>query len=267
MKNKTCLKVIPVLVVLFLLIPFASNAATAAPKTKQRIYDFAGILTQKEIKNLEAESEKCSAKRETDFVILTTNDTKGKDVMKYMEDFYDEKALGYDKPHGNCAIITVDMQHRKVYLAGFYRGEKYLDDGRLDRIRGKITPDLTKGHYYSAFHSFIRTSYEYMGIRPGVNPNNILFKTWFQIIAALATGGIVVGIMAHNSGGKVTVNESTYLDFNNSKVIEKRDDYVRTTITKTQKPSNDSSSGGSGGGGGGGISSGGNSHSGSGGSF
>ena len=64
-----------------------------------------------------------------------------------MQDFYDENAPGYDQPHGNTAILTLDMQNRDVYLAGFIKAEDYLDDSRLDLIRDKITPDLSSGNY------------------------------------------------------------------------------------------------------------------------
>ncbi|MEW9094701.1 MAG: TPM domain-containing protein [Clostridiaceae bacterium] len=268
MKNKTYLKGILFLIMLLIFLPLVSNVAIAASDTKQRIYDFAGLLTPEEIEELEVISSKYSAKRKTDMVILTSNNMEGKDVVKYMQDFYDEKALGYDKPHGNCAILTIDMENREVYLAGFYRGKEYLDDSRLDLIRDKITPDLSKGDYYQAFSDFIKTSSKYMGVRPGVNPDNILFDLGFQIIASLATAGIIVGFMVHNSGGKITVNEGTYRDSSNSRIIQRRDDYIRTTVTKVKKPSqNTSSQSSSGGGGGGGVTSGGHSHSGSRGSF
>lgn len=264
MKNK--IKLFPLFINVFLLFFLVINAAMAAPKTKQRIYDFAGLLTPKEIMELEEISDKYSAKRDTDIVILTTDDTGGRDVVKYTEDFNDEKALGYDKPHGNCAILTIDMQHREVYVAGFYKGEKYLDDDRCSLVREKITPDLSSANYYEAFDSFIKTSYKYMGIRPGVNPNNIIFNRWFQIIASLAVTGIAISIMTYNSGGRITVNEGTYRDFSNSRVIERNDNYIRTSVTRIRKPSDDNhNSGGSGGGGG--VSSGGHSHSGSRGSF
>ncbi|GAA0720249.1 YgcG family protein [Clostridium malenominatum] len=270
MKNKIFIKAILFFIILIVVSPFFTNVTAAAPNEKQRIYDFAGLLSEEQVKDLEAIANKYSSKRKTDMVILTSNDMKGKDVVKYMEDFYDEKALGYDKPHGNTAILTIDMENREVYLAGFYLGKEYLDDSRLDLIRDKITPDLSKGDYYNAFNDFIKTSYKYMGIRPGVNPDNILFNLWFQIIASLATAGIVVGVMAYNSGGRVTVKESTYRDFGNSRIIQRRDDYIRTSITKVRKPPKNTSSGGrvgGGGGGGGGVSSGGHSHSGSRGSF
>lgn len=269
MKNRICLKVIIFSIILALFIPLSTNAIRADSNTHQKVYDFAGILKEEEVDKLEAISNKYSAKRKTDIIILTTKDTNGKDTMKYMEDFYDEKALGYDKPHGNCAILTIDMKGRKVYLAGFYSAKESLDDSRLDIIRDQITPDLTKRNYYKAFKDFIEISYKYMGIRPGVNPKNIFFNLWFQIITSLVTAGIVVGIMAYSSKGKVTVDESTYLDFNNTKIIKKSDKFIRKTITKELKPSSNdnSSSSGSSGGGGGGVSSGGHSHSGSGGSF
>ena len=89
---------------------------------------------------------------------------------------------------------------------------------------------------------------------------------WFQIIASLTIAGIAVSVMAYNSGGRITVNEGTYRDFSNSRVIERNDNYIRTSVTKRRKPSDDNqNSGGSGGGGG--VSSGGHSHSGSRGSF
>lgn len=269
-RNRIYKRGILLFVVIFLMSFTMVERAKAAPNRKQRVYDLAELLTFDEKEDLEKIADKYSTKRETDFIILTTNNEENKDIVIYMEDFYDENALGYDKPHGNTAILTIDMKNREVYLAGFYKGKEYLNDYRLDLIQDKIAPDLSEGNYYEAFRSFIKISYKYMGIRPGVDPNNILFNIWFQIIASLGVAGISVGIMMYNSGGKVTVGEGTYRDFSNSRVIDRRDNYLRTTVSKRRKPSNNnnSSGGGSrGGGGGGGVSRGGHSHSGSRGKF
>ncbi|HHX63200.1 MAG TPA: hypothetical protein GX707_21180 [Epulopiscium sp.] len=255
------------IVSLFILIPLISNQTVLAATAKQRIYDFAQLLSPEEVRNLEALAEKHSRKKETDFVVLTSNDADGKDIVKYMEDFYDENGLGYDKQHGNTVILTLDMGARDVYVAGFYKGEKFLDNQRSDLVRRKITPELSDGNYYKAFGSFIKTSSKYMGYRPGVNPNSPIFNIWLQLVLSLVVGGGVVGTMAYKSSGKMTVNEGTYRDPSHSSVIERRDDYIRTTTTKIKKPSNKSSGGGSGFGGGGGISGGGHSHSGSRGKF
>nr|WP_244943947.1 TPM domain-containing protein [Siminovitchia fortis] len=254
-----------ILMAFFLIFPFAFAAADSP--SKQRVFDDAGLLSDNEVKELEKLAEKHGAKRDTDFIILTSNNEENKDVVEFMQDFYDEQAPGYDKPHGNTAILTLDMKNRDVYVAGFYKAETYLDNHRATLVREKITPDLSDGNYYKAFQSFIKTSSKYMGIRPGVDPDNILFNLWFQIIASLAIAGAIVGIMAFNTGGKVTVNARTYQDNENTRVNHRRDQYIRTTTTKRRKPSNKSSGSGFSGGGGGGVTRGGHSHSGSRGKF
>ncbi|MCD1258568.1 TPM domain-containing protein [Paenibacillus athensensis] len=250
-----------------LAIPAQAGRAAAATTTavdKKLIVDEAGLLSKQDYDELNALANSYGAKRETDIVIYTTTNSKGTNVVELTEDFYDAQGPGYDKPHGNAVILTVDMQSRQVYLAGFYKAKLYLDDARLDRIRGKLTPSLTSGDYAQAFRTYITTAYRYMGVRPGANPDNPLFNLWVQIVAALLIAGLVVGVMVFRSGGRVTVNGKTYEEAGASKIVGERDMYVRTTITrrKIEKKSNTG-----GGGSGGGVSNGGHSHSGSKGSF
>lgn len=239
--------------------------AAAATEQKKLIYDEAGLLSQEDYNHLNALANEYGAKRETDFIIFTSSNTANTDVVKLTEDFYDNNGPGYDKTHGNTAILTLDMRNRDVYLAGFYKAEDYLDDGRLDKIRAKITPDLSAGDYRAAFEKFIKTSHRYMGFRPGVNPDNPLFNGWIQLAIAAGLGAAVVGMMAYHSGGRVTVNHQTYEDGANSGILDRQDQYIRTTVTKRKIEKNNG--GGGKGGGGGGISGGGHSHSGSRGSF
>lgn len=256
--KKQCL--LSFIMILMLVLPWAMPAK-AAP-LNQYLFDHAHLLTAKEAADLQSLSSKLGQERNTALLIITVNGTDGKTLQKYVEDFYDAEDPGYDKPHGNTAILAIDMQQRDVYLAGFQKAEQYLDGGRLDQIRHKITPDLSDGHYFQAFSAFIQTSYDYMGYEPGVNPENILFKWWVQLIAALVVAGVAVLLMVIRSGGRVTVNAQTYLDRNQSRVLSQYDQFVRETVTRTKKPENNTKSGG-----GGGVTGGGYSHSGSGGKF
>ncbi|MCR8633673.1 TPM domain-containing protein [Paenibacillus radicis (ex Xue et al. 2023)] len=254
------------LAVLFFLVVYLAVPAqimAAAMEEKIMIYDDAKLLTPEEYQELNKMANQYGAKRETDIIIITSNNAKNVDVKKMTENFYDEHGPGYDKPHGNTVILTLDMRNRDVYLAGFYKAEQYLGDGRLDKIRGKITSELSSGDYKQAFEKYIKTSYTYMGFKPGVNPDNILFNLWFQLGGALAIGGIAVGMMAYRSGGRITVNRQTYEDASNSGILDRQDQYIRTTVTrqKIEKSSGSKS------GGGGGITGGGHSHSGSRGKF
>ncbi len=246
---------------LLLLTLGVSGFAESHPQ-KQLIYDDAKLLTTAELAQLTTLAASLGQERETDLIVITLNGTEGKDIVDYVEDFYDDMAPGYDQPHGNTAILAIDLQMRDVYLAGFKKAETYLDDSRLDRIRNKVTPDLTAGNYYKAFSDYITLSHDYMGYRPGVNPDNLLFKWWIQIGVSFAASGIIVGIMVYRSGGRVTVNAKTYMDAGHSKVLSHYDNFVKKTVTKRKIQKNTS-----GGGGGGGLTGGGHSHSGSRGKF
>ncbi|ETT60077.1 TPM domain-containing protein [Paenibacillus sp. FSL H8-0457] len=257
--------------VLFLLTVnlIAPSGIVKAADDKPLIFDEANLLSPEERNELNAMANEYGAERETDFMILTVNSVPNDDYELWTENFYDEYAPGYDKPHGNTAILTIVMSardgSRNVHLEGYYKAEKYLDSGRLTKIRSKITPDLSSGNYKQAFEKYIKTAHRYMGFEPDVNPDNIVFNLWFQLGAAAAIGAIAVGIMAYRSGGRVTVNSRTYEDASTSGILNQQDRYIRTTVTKRKIERNTSS--GSGGGGGGGVTGGGHSHSSSSGKF
>ncbi|MGG1519486.1 TPM domain-containing protein [Paenibacillus oryzisoli] len=246
-----------------LTVPVGS-AAAAAVESKNLIYDQANLLSQQEKAELNALANQYGTERETDIIIFTSMNQANQDVQRITEDFYDDQAPGYDKAHGNAVILTMDMKNRQVYLAGFAKAEDSLDSGRLDKIRKAISPDLTSGNYKKAFERYMTLAHTYMGFKPGVNPDNILFALWFQLGAAVIIGGVIVGIMVYRSGGRITVNRATYEDAGTSAVLEHADQYIRTTVTKSKITKNN---GGGSGGGGGGVSRGGHSHSGSKGSF
>lgn len=280
-----------VLLLMLLVLPWGISTANAESFDRNHyIYDYAHLLTDDEAAELQQIASEHGQERETAFIIITLDESNGKDIVQYVEDFYDEHGPGYDQPHGNTAILAIDMSERDVYLAGFKNAEQYLDDSRLDLIREEITPDLSDGQYFDAFSTFITSAFEYMSNEPDVwddsysdygsvgspqandyyefadQPSeNPLFQWWFQLIVALILAGVVVTIMAYGTGGRVTVNAQTYMDRSRSKVVNQYDNFVRQTVTKQRKPSNNTNR--ISGGGGGGISAGGHSHSGSRGKF
>ncbi|MFB5761991.1 TPM domain-containing protein [Paenibacillus medicaginis] len=263
-RHRAVLAVLLILAVMFV-VPvemLAGSAAAAESGSKKLIYDEAGLLSPEAYEELNELANQYGAQRETDIIIVTSNNPNNEDVMRMAEDFYDEHAPGYDKPHGNAVILTLDMRNRQIYLAGFYKAEQYLDDSRLDKIRNKISGKLTDGDYEGAFRKYMVTAYNYLDIRPGVNPDNILYKTWFQLLVSLGIGGLVVGSMVRNAGGRVTVSGQTYMDSSSPGVLQRGDQYLHTTTTSRKIERNNSSGSSDGG-----TTSGGHSHSGSRGSF
>ncbi|WP_339147115.1 MULTISPECIES: TPM domain-containing protein [unclassified Sutcliffiella] len=281
------------IIAVFLVVTLGFTAQAESVNQKQFVYDYAGILTDQEVTQLDSLANELGAESDTAFLVITANGTDGMDIEEYVGDFYDENAPGYDQPYGNTAILAIDLEERDIYLAGFKKAELYLNDQRLDLILESITPALSQGNYYEAFSEFISSSHSYMGMEPetsddnpgsypdnndgyqnyeeeyyaGGNPSdNLFFQLWFQLLVSFIVGGAVVGILAYNSGGRVTVNSGTYMNSNSSKVLHRHDRYLRKTVTRVKKPTNNNNNSG-GFTGGGGITGGGHSHSGSRGKF
>lgn len=218
------------------------------------VYDDAELLTDAEETSLLERVKERGQEAGCGIYVVTTSEAGGRTGDRYLEDFYD---LGYDTGQidVDAVLLYVDMEERYANVQAYGKAQGKIPDRVCDKIFKAISDDLKAGNYYDAFCTFADQAEHYMNYVP------IYLRAWAQLLAALAIGGIVVGCMAANSGGTMTVNADTYLDQRYSGIRARRDDYIRTTVTKRKKPKESS------GGGGGHTSSGGHSHSSGGGHF
>ncbi len=283
-----------------------TQAETGTENQKQYLFDNYGLFTEKEADSLKAACIEYSEEAKADIIMITTSTLDGKTAQKYMEDFYDEMGFGYDKEYGDTVMLLVNMEenNRWVEIQGYGQAEYYVNNDRIEYMLDDISEILKNGEYKDAFLEFAKQAAYYMNESKGVKetpasgtsngstdssgstgsgnygessyngPSNYygekeenpLYNTVVQLVIALIIGGVSVGVMAANSGGRMTAQGRTYLDEGRSGLTDHRDDYLRTTTTRVKKPTNDDNSGGRSSGGGG-VSSGGHSHSGGGRSF
>jgi uncharacterized protein len=231
---------------------FAQNTYAAAKDAK--ISDEANLLSAEEFQSLNDLCGQYGNENQVEIRIFITTSLNGLSPENYLEDIYDTHKFGYNKKPGDAIFILLNMDtnNHDVTIQGYGRSEKKLSSTSVSSILDKVTPYLKSGDYYNGLEKMI---YETSHSR---EQKSFLLHPAFHLIAALVIGGLSVLIMALQSGGKVTVTQGTYLDQENSKLLAKRDQYIRTTTTKRRKPQNDSNKNG----GGGGISAGGHSHSG-----
>lgn len=262
----------------------------------KRVFDEAGLLTAYETKELEAISLEHSKKSELEIFILTHDDSKSTYPEKYIEDFEDQL------PVGDRVYFLYDVHRGEIFIEGYGLAETYIHSKRIDNIFDQVENNLKSGYYYDAFKTYITMSsaymendselnydHSYINKNPSNNfdsgneykyddydyeghykeaalKNSMLFNFWTQLAVALGIGAIVVGTMTYRSSGRMTTSARDYLDRSRKGLIGRRDQYIRSTVTRWRKPSQNNSSGGSRGGfnsGGfrGGTSSGGRSHS------
>ncbi len=240
----------------------------------QRIYDDAGLLTEEDIEELEALSLEAQEESGIEIFILTHNDSDAAYPEKYIEDFEDQL------PEADRVYFLYDVYNAEIFMEGFGLAETYIHSKRIDKIFDAMVDDLRAKNYFNAFETYITQAAAYMKDDSDLNynhdysydnppdgfdtdneysyddydynrhysryelQNSILTNFWFQLIAALAIGAITVGIMAHNSGGKMTAGSSDYLDRSRNGLIGRRDQYIRTSVSKRRKPTQSSSGGG-----------------------
>lgn len=238
-------------IVLFLAGGLMVDAATI----DRHIYDDADLLTAEEEAELENLAEQLGFERDIVFVIITKED--GSDVEVYTDDFYDEISQGEPL---DALILTVDMSVREYFFKGYYLADSLLTNQDFDRLENTLMNYLSSDDYFSAFYAFIEDAHDYMGVEPEYSgeeassgrteEENIFYQWWVQLIIAVFIATGVVGYMAYTSGGKVTVTEGMYRDHSASKIRARKDQYVRTVVTKKRRPKSNSSGGFRGGGGG-----------------
>lgn len=265
---------------------------------KVRIYDYADLLTEEEEAELELSYYQWGLEAETDIILVTTDNMEGKSDKVYLEDFQDELYFTQDMLAENASLMLINMEDRVVTIQGYGDCEFWLSNDRIEYILDWVYEGLVDGDYVAAAESFGEQTAYYMNQDKGVateyepgpdygesygGPSDYYSEPLNErytageyldmelseafsgsLLLAVVGSSVACLIIGLNRKTKVTVYPATYMDQQNSGLSAKRDDYLRTTVTKVRRPKESSSSTSSGGrsSGGGGRSSGGRPHSG-----
>lgn len=237
---------------------------------EQRLYDFYGkfSLTEQE------EISEWIVKKETEGqvsirVVVTALDMY---YEKYfLEEFADRLCdNGYASEDLVIMLLNLDEYNRGACIQGYGICEYRVNDHRIESILDDIIVCFRSGDY-SAGVKLFATEAAYYAVTEGYFANyednsfagKMKRMPWLFL---LGMPGIVtlIGMFALASG-KISakgVNGRTYMQSTGSGLTAKRDEYVRTSISRSYCPRSSGSAGGGRSSGGGGTSRGGRSHSG-----
>jgi len=168
------------LLFIFWFLVFASPNAWAhvIPDATGFISDFAGVLTESEIKELEALSEEVRSADGSELVVVIVNKTTetGEDFDEVRVDYFNEQGIG-QKDINNGVLVLLTIEERKIGITTgrgmegilpdslckeiidtkavphFKRGSEKWGEGLLDMvnemvpyIKGEKFPDIGKGN-------------------------------------------------------------------------------------------------------------------------
>ena len=256
----------------------AKNGRSNFEAPAERVYDYANVLEDYEENNLRNYIAECENKYSFDIVLVTMNEDVESHgywetvMMDTADDFYDQNNFGYNKVHGDGALLLDNWYEKDGYSQKgtwlstcgkvYHNFSDYDIDSVLSRIDARIDESPYKA-YMAGIERICELEYKYENAELPIIPWG--FVIFFPICFALIFAFIK---LRKNPPAKVTTTPRTYVDEAKTKIIVNQDTFLRKHVTQRHiDTSSGSSSGGrshSGGGGGhvshGGVSHGGGGH-------
>jgi len=247
---------------------------------EKKVFDGADLFSDAEEQELQEEIVRLAAKLSLDIAIVTVDDAEGKSAESYVDDYYDELALGYEQAHGTGILFLIDMDNRIFDISTGGEAQVMYTDWEIDRMLDEIGYDMADGEYFDACETFLEVVKEY-GTNSEVAENGYwdpstdrfveytpeelaanrraadrkkVFSPKYIFVCLLmgtAVGGIAVGIMAIRTRNQKAPGGHIYMKPGSEHILDRQDFKVNTTVTTRHiERSNGSRSGGGGGGGG-----------------
>ena len=213
---------------------------TPSVNAKEKIYDFADILTKSEETNLYERIKEYTSLTKYDIAILTTNDLNGYSIADYTYNFYDYNLF---KKEGVIFTIYMNNGVPEIYMGTCGDGSSeifsiYSDRRINETLKYVYENNLRKKEYYKACDNFVKLMIAFYNVdtkdRYRVDPSGNVIKTvpWFELIILSLTLTFVIimimlytlGVFKRKSNGDVLealvdkstmtikLNEETYLE-------------------------------------------------------
>lgn len=246
---------------IFMMIP-VSAASQLLGETTERVYDYAGLLTNDEINNLENKIQTIISNYNIDVVIVTLNENYSGTPQQYADDFFDYNGFGFGEEKDGV-LFFIDIYNRETWISTSGSMRYYLTDSRQNYMWNEIIQYLSNDDFYNSSDIFVYYIDYY--INEGIPEDAHLIDTdngevtyyyetsGFYIQPELIIISLIVALFVALSYILVVRNRyklagSTYsYDLKKNTKIQitaKSDVYVRTDVVKTRKSSNNGSSGG-----------------------
>ena len=136
----------------------------------ENVIDNANLLTEEEENSLSEAITVIGNNYSFDVVILTTEDTEGKEIESFADDYYDYNGYGYGSAYDGM-LFVIDMSERIFTTSTCGSGIYLFSDYTLDNIHNEIIPYLSSEDYYTAFSEYLSQA-EYVLRSAFAQPDN-----------------------------------------------------------------------------------------------
>lgn len=182
-----------------LLVASLCMSVSADTRLQPRLMDYADILTDSEEYELTEKLDEISERQQFDVVIVTVNDTDGKSITAYADDYFDYNGFGYGSSYDGC-VLVVDMGGRDWWISTCGYGITALTDAGIEYIGEQIEGDLSNAFYYDAFTTYADLCDDFVSKAESGSPydtGNLPKEgyNWFMGIAVSVIIGFVIALI------------------------------------------------------------------------
>lgn len=256
---------ISVAVLLIAVVPklMPKNSAVQRGNTtsteKERVFDYADILTDEEEQKLREYIAECEQKSQTDIIVVTLNQPMGisdsewnRNMMNYADDFYDNHRFGWNQAYGDGALILDNWYEDEN---GSQKGTWLSTAGKMEEYIGSYEEDVVLDAMYDyidyspyrAYYAAVTKLADYG--EKGDGPHYSISEMMSVVACG---GGVIPFIIAliyalsnlKNAPAKDTTVPSTYVVNGRAVVKNRQDQFLRKNVV-TRHIDTSSSSGGS----------------------
>lgn len=242
-----------------------------------KVYDFAGVLTDKEEEQIYSKIQDFIEKNNVDMVVVTIDMAYSSDSKneKYAADFYDYNDFGLNLNNysGILFLLNNYSQDRYYDMYAFGDAQLYFDQNRADNILDGIYSYFSGNNYSSGIKSFISKCSDYYdkGIvskykHAYVDENGYIKFNYYVPFLPCVGGALVFTLIVmlilikKNKMVRKATTASEYMDKDSINYTQHLDQFVRSHTTHYTISSSSGGGGSHGGSSGGGHFSGGGRH-------
>ena len=256
--EKTALFVVLALFLCLLLPAFAfADTAGASGEMLPRLVDDAGLLRGTEANRLLEKLDELSSRQRADVVVVTVNSLEGKSSTAYADDFFDNNGYGVGSNYdGILLLLSMEDRDYAISTCGF--GITAFTDAGLRYMTDEFLHYISDGDYYAGFDRFAGLCDEFLeqarNGKPydvGNMPNQLSFFELFvkrlpvSLIVGIVIAIIATGVMKGKlKSVRMQAAAASYIREGSVNITNSSDNFLYSTVSKTERESSSSSSGG-----------------------
>jgi uncharacterized protein len=232
-------KILLILIVLLVYVPAFLCAQT-------RVVDNAGVLSESEKAGLERQLAAIASTYHFDLVLVTEKDIGSARVMDYADDFYDRGGYGDD----GCLFLRVTGT-RDYWFSASGRGIKMLNNTAYKKLESGIGSFLDNNNLAGAFNAIADDWQTFLALDANGRSYNFFYR-WNAllvligwVIAVLIGFGVVYTWKAQMNTAIPQKQADPYIVPGSLAFTGKKDTFLFTKTTKTQRASSSSGQAGS----------------------